>query len=75
MAEFHQVVNALPSGLDSNTAIMRAARMAKLGARAGRFTKLVKLCLAEKISGNLGKIGGNIWDKEMVTMDITPYRW
>lgn len=37
------VVNALPSGLDSNTAIMRAARMAKLGARAGRFTKLVKL--------------------------------
>ncbi|CAK8995303.1 ANK_REP_REGION domain-containing protein [Durusdinium trenchii] len=47
-----QVVNALPSGLDSNTAIMRAAcdpsnglraRMAKLGARAGRFTKLVKL--------------------------------
>jgi len=37
------VVNALPNGLDSNTAIMRAARMAKLGARAGRFTKLVKL--------------------------------
>eukprot|EP00439_Symbiodinium_sp_Y106_P014980 s382_g2.t1 len=37
------VVNALPSGLDSNAVVMRAARMAKLGARAGRFTKLVKL--------------------------------
>lgn len=36
------VVNALPTALD-NAVVMRAARMAKLGARAGRFTKLVKL--------------------------------
>eukprot|EP00931_Biecheleriopsis_adriatica_P046559 TRINITY_DN26755_c0_g1_i2.p1 TRINITY_DN26755_c0_g1~~TRINITY_DN26755_c0_g1_i2.p1 ORF type:complete len:1269 (-),score=357.48 TRINITY_DN26755_c0_g1_i2:10-3816(-) len=37
------VTNAIPDGLDSNAVVMRAARMAKLGARAGRFTKLVKL--------------------------------
>merc|ERR1719478_664401 len=30
-------------GVSQNVAIMRAARVAKLGARAGRFTKLVKL--------------------------------
>ena len=41
--DYSLVVNALPNGLDSNTTIMRAARMAKLGARAGRFTKMVKL--------------------------------
>jgi hypothetical protein len=32
----------LPRNID-NAVVMRAARMAKLGARAGRFTKLVKL--------------------------------
>jgi len=38
------VLNNIPSGLgNNNTVVMRAARMAKLGARAGRFTKLVKL--------------------------------
>jgi len=31
------------SSMSGNVTIMRAARMAKLGARAGRFTKLVKL--------------------------------
>lgn len=36
------VMNALPMAFD-NAVVMRAARMAKLGARAGRFTKLVKL--------------------------------
>eukprot|EP00933_Yihiella_yeosuensis_P029403 TRINITY_DN2304_c0_g2_i1.p1 TRINITY_DN2304_c0_g2~~TRINITY_DN2304_c0_g2_i1.p1 ORF type:complete len:1031 (-),score=168.06 TRINITY_DN2304_c0_g2_i1:368-3157(-) len=36
------VTNNMPLSLD-NTVVMRAARMAKLGARAGRFTKLVKL--------------------------------
>mmetsp|Transcript_21785 Transcript_21785/g.57570 ORF Transcript_21785/g.57570 Transcript_21785/m.57570 type:complete len:736 (+) Transcript_21785:3-2210(+) len=35
------VVNALPTSLD-NAVVLRAARMAKLGARASRFTKLVK---------------------------------
>jgi len=39
----HSLVTSLmPQGLD-NAVVMRAARMAKLGARAGRFTKLVKL--------------------------------
>lgn len=37
----HSMVS-LPRHLD-NTVVMRAARMARLGARAGRFTKLVKL--------------------------------
>eukprot|EP00930_Biecheleria_cincta_P029080 TRINITY_DN2023_c0_g1_i1.p1 TRINITY_DN2023_c0_g1~~TRINITY_DN2023_c0_g1_i1.p1 ORF type:complete len:1370 (+),score=271.57 TRINITY_DN2023_c0_g1_i1:161-4270(+) len=37
------VLNAIPSGVGGNTVVLRAARMAKLGARAGRFTKLVKL--------------------------------
>lgn len=36
------VSNALPSSFN-NPVVMRIARMAKLGARAGRFTKLVKL--------------------------------
>jgi len=36
------VTNALPVAAD-NAVLMRAARMAKLGARAGRFSKLVKL--------------------------------
>mmetsp|Transcript_113979 Transcript_113979/g.329229 ORF Transcript_113979/g.329229 Transcript_113979/m.329229 type:complete len:1223 (-) Transcript_113979:8-3676(-) len=36
------VINALPMSFE-NAVVMRAARMAKLGARAGRFTKLVKL--------------------------------
>lgn len=36
------VTSALPMSFD-NAVVMRAARMAKLGARAGRFSKLVKL--------------------------------
>jgi len=36
------VIDLLPMTFD-NAVVMRAARMAKLGARAGRFTKLVKL--------------------------------
>ena len=31
------------TGVSSNTIIVRAARVAKLGARAGRFTRLMKL--------------------------------
>merc|ERR1712054_69565 len=39
----HSAVNDnLPRNFD-NAVVMRAARMARLGARAGRFTKLVKL--------------------------------
>lgn len=40
--DLSMVVGSLPQSLD-NAVVMRAARMAKLGARAGRFTKLVKL--------------------------------
>jgi len=36
------VANSMPRNFD-NTVVMRAARTARLGARAGRFTKLVKL--------------------------------
>ena len=39
----HSAVNdSLPRNFD-NAVVMRAARTARLGARAGRFTKLVKL--------------------------------
>jgi len=36
------IAESLPTGLD-NAVVMRAAKMARLGARAGRFTKLVKI--------------------------------
>jgi len=36
-------MNVNASEVQQNTVVMRAARVAKLGARAGRFTKLVKL--------------------------------
>jgi len=40
--DFSIVTENLPQNLD-NAVVMRAARTARLGARAGRFTKLVKL--------------------------------
>lgn len=44
LLDLSYVVNAAKgSSMSSNVVIMRAARIAKLGARAGRFTKLVKL--------------------------------
>lgn len=44
LLDLSYVVNSATSSSNSNNVvIMRAARIAKLGARAGRFTKLVKL--------------------------------
>jgi len=40
----HSIINNMLQGnATDNTTVLRAARMAKLGARAGRFTKLLKL--------------------------------
>lgn len=44
------IVNNMPSGIE-NTAVMRSARMAKLGARAGRFMKLISRIKQRVLSG------------------------
>jgi len=57
--DYSAVANALEgSSALENTVVMRAARMAKLGARAGRFTKLLKLLRFLPGMKNLEEDGG-----------------